>query len=320
LKAYGTMATRPGFGVRKLENPRQVLLFGANGNLGAALRRRLTASGHRVQSISWKDVAEWLDHSSKTQEQRIRGAISQIAADNIDILFANGLTDPRQPVARLFMSNTQFPQSVIAATRCMRGCRYMTFGTILERFGGNSANNAYAASKIELAEWVKEPVDRNSDTKNLDSARLNLKGRIIHLQIHTLYGGLEPAPHMFLGQLVAALQLRQPFAMSSGQQLREYHHVDDVAGSVDRLLSYSPWPLDPILTLSSGQPVQLGALARAVFASAGRISDLRIGVLPTDETENLKQSFAASPAWLLEPSREPVRGVCAWIDTLLHGA
>jgi nucleoside-diphosphate-sugar epimerase len=306
------MATRPGFGICNIENPRKVLLFGANGNLGAALRRQLTATGHSVQGIAWRDVAEWLDHSSKTQEQCIRAAVSEIAADNFDILFANGLTDPRQPAQCLFRSNTQFPQSVIAATRCIRGCRYVTFGSVLERLGGDMANNAYATSKIKLAEWVKEQVERNS-------TNWNLKGRIIHLQIHTLYGGLEPAPHMFLGQLVAALRLHQPFAMSTGQQLREYHHVDDVAGSVNRLLSFSPWPLDPILTLSSGQPVQLGALARAVFEAAGRTSDLRIGVLPTDKAENLKQTFAASPAWLLDPSREPIRGVCAWIDTLLRG-
>ena len=55
-----------------------------------------------------------------------------------------------------------------------------------------------------------------------------------------------------------------------------------------------------------------------MFEAAGRTSDLRIGVLPTDKAENLKQTFAASPAWLLDPSREPVRGVCAWINTLLH--
>ena len=221
--------------------------------MGAALLRQLTATGHRVQSIAWKDVAEWLDHSSKTQEQRIRGAISQIAADNIDILFARGLTDPRQPAERLFMSNTQFPQSVIAATRCMRGCRYVTFGTILERFGGNMVNNAYAASKIALADWVKEQVDRNL-------ADLNLKRKMTPSpNPHALWrSGAGPAH-------VPRPNGRGPSAASTIRDVDLASNYENIimwtmsAGSVNRLLSLSSWPLDPILTLSSGQPGSIGS-------------------------------------------------------------
>jgi nucleoside-diphosphate-sugar epimerase len=299
-----------GFKESRLENPRPVLLFGANGSLGRSLRQVLNAGGHQVRSISWNDAANWLDGSDQiVRERRIRADIMRYLADgNVDVLFASGLTDPRQPAERLFLSNTHFPRSVIAATLEMFGCRYITFGTILERFGGNVADNPYAASKIELGRWLVEQAGGGEGSL--------LRGRIIHLQPHTLYGGPVPAGHMFLGQMIDALRSRRPFAMSAGRQLREYHHVEDVAGSVARLLSVSDWPSDPILPLSSGRPVRLADLARTIFEDCGRISDLRIGALATGEAENFERTFPATSAWLLEPSREPLSGVSAWVSGL----
>ena len=53
----------------------------------------------------------------------------------------------------------------------------------------------------------------------------------MHLHLHTLYGG-RPQAHMFLGQMIRALERGAEFAMSSGEQLREYHHVHDIAGAM----------------------------------------------------------------------------------------
>jgi nucleoside-diphosphate-sugar epimerase len=299
-----------GFGDRRIEPTRPVILFGANGNLGRPIWRQLTASGRRVQAFSWNDVAGWLDPSnSVVQAQRIVAEISQIARHNIDFLFAGGLTDPSRPAEHLFLSNTYFPKSIIAAAESLAGCRYVTFGSIMERFGGNVADNPYAASKIELGKWLTEQIETNGEG-------MGLRGRIVHLQLHTLYGGVEPSPHMFLGQMIDALRRCRPFLMSAGRQLREYHHVEDVAGSVVRLLSVSPWPCDPILTLSSGRPVRLAELARTIFEDCGRMSDLQIGVLATGESENFERIFPVAPAWLLEPSREPLSGVFAWVSGL----
>jgi nucleoside-diphosphate-sugar epimerase len=125
---------------------------------------------------------------------------------------------------------------------------------------------------------------------------------------------------MFIGQMVAALRRQQVFAMSAGLQLREYHHVDDVAGAVERLLSRSSWNLDPTQPLSSGHPIQLATMARAIFDFIGRGGDLRIAELATPAGENMRHEFPAAPAWLLGPSREPVAGVCAWVAALLRDA
>ena len=90
------------------------------------------------------------------------------------------------------------------------------------------------------------------------------KRRILHCRLHTLYGG-EPKDHMFLGQIVNAIRSNSVFSMSSGEQLREYHHVDDIAESLATIVN-SDWSLwSPILEINSGQPLKLLDLAMAIF-------------------------------------------------------
>ncbi len=280
---------------------RPVLLFGASGLLGAPLVRRMAVNGRVVHAIPWREASGWLEPADSA---RIRERVAPLAEGGLDVLFTGGLTDPVQPAALLSASNRLFPQRVIDATRRLGDVRWVTLGTVLERFDALAATNAYIASKRALAAWVDEV------------GAADLAGRIVHLQLHTLYGGSAPAPHMFMGQLVEALRHGRPFAMSSGLQLREYHHVDDVAGSIARLLA-RPFATDPVTSLSSGRPVRLADLARAVFAAVDREADLRIGALPDPAAENLAVRFAPSPRWLLGVPRDQISGVCAWVRELL---
>jgi nucleoside-diphosphate-sugar epimerase len=288
------MAKPPGSGP---EHPRPILLLGAGGGLGAALHNRLSAAGHAVHTLVW----------TQAQDAGVGKFLRRLTPQGgLDVLFAGGLTDPGLPSAQLAQANVNLPRTIITAAQAFSGCRFITFGTILERFDGMAASNPYVASKRSLADWIE------------GHAKGTGRGRMAHIQLHTLYGAAQPVPHMFLGQMISALRQGQPFAMSAGRQLREYHHVDDVAGSVMRLLSRPSWEDDPVLHLSSGHPLQLAALARAVFEAEGRGADLRLAQLPTPAGENLTQRFAPSPDWLLQPSREPLGGIRAWIRSLLR--
>jgi len=221
------------------------LLFGAGGNLGSAIHNRLLVNGHKVYRVAWTQAAEWLGASGTASRlDAIRGEIFRITGGETDILFAGGDTNPSHSAGALHRSNTHFPQAIISATATLSGFRYVTFGTIMEAFAGMAECNPYIASKVALGQWITNQTP-NAHARRED-AMPDLRGRSAHLQIHTLYGGGTPVPHMFLGQLVAALRKQQPFSMSAGRQLREYHHVDDIAGAVARLLSRSSW--DTVLT------------------------------------------------------------------------
>jgi nucleoside-diphosphate-sugar epimerase len=251
------------------------LLFGANGLIGQALARRLPDA----KAVHTRDYREALQGFSG------------------DIVFANGLTDPKASREKLMEANLEFPERVLEMTNG-RGCRYLTLGTVQEHFPALCEGNAYYESKVKLAELVAtQPAEK-----------------FTHLRLHTIYGARFKSS-MFLGQMKDALAAGKPFQMSSGDQLREYHHADDVAGSIAALLSRK-WE-ERFRDLSSGKPVKLAELAKAVFHAFGKDELLEIGALSRAGGENTGKVFARSPDWLLGSSREPVAGVIAELKTAL---
>jgi nucleoside-diphosphate-sugar epimerase len=249
---------------------RQVVLFGAGGQLGSALARRLPTAKH----ASWRAPA--------------------LPDGPLDIVIANGLTDPKADAAALAAANVAFPQH-IAAMAAGRDARLLTLGSVMEKFPEACRANAYLAGKEELARWM---------------AARTPAGRCCHLRLHTVFGG-PPHPHMFLGQMVQALAAGRTFRMSSGEQLREYHHADDIAGSIAALLS-RPWD-KAIVEVSHGQPLRLAALARAVFAALGRTELLEIGAVAAAPGENRERTFPRSPDWLIGRPRETLPAVIDWV-------
>ena len=140
------------------------------------------------------------------------------------------------------------------------------------------------------------------------------EGRFLHIRLHTLYGGVVK-PYMFLGQVLQSLRSGTPFSMSSGDQLREYHHVEDVGESVARLMG-SGWR-EGAMDLSAGAPLSLASFAKAIYAHFGKERLLRIGSLPRPEGENLDRVFPRSPESWLPSSRDAVAGVIGWLEEQL---
>jgi nucleoside-diphosphate-sugar epimerase len=278
---------------------RTVIIFGSNGRIGRAVTGALAEIGYPTHALSWLDA-------KTTTARDQRDILAQLAAieGDADIIFASGLTDPSASAADLALANVEQPAGVIEATIDRKQFRYLTIGSVLETFSGLTTSNRYLASKKAL--WAR--------VEGLAADPL-LDGRIMHLRGHTFYGG-APAPHLFLGQMYDSLRAGRPFHMSEGRQFREYAHVDDVALSIIALLART-WTGPVAIDLSSGEPVRLSELARAVFRAFDCEQLLKLGVLPTPEGENLGVKFPRSPAWLLGRPRPPIEGIVAWFSRLL---
>jgi len=279
--------------------PRTVVLFGANGRIGRAFASAAARHDFSVQPVGW------LEAKTQLPVDR-RDIIARVAAvkGDVDIVFASGLTDPSASQAALMLANVDRPVSLIEATKSDPRYRYLTIGSVLETFTALVANNRYLLSKAAL--WSR--IEALSTDPRLCA-------RIVHLRGHTFYGG-APAPHSFLGQMYHSLRASRSFRMSDGRQLREYAHVDDVASSIAALLTRE-WKGPAAINLSTGKPVMLCELARAVFEAFGRDELLQIGALPTPQGENQDLYFPRSPAWLLGRPRSPVRGIIEWLSALL---
>jgi nucleoside-diphosphate-sugar epimerase len=279
---------------------RSVVIFGSSGRIGRAAARALGETGCRLKAVSWLDKSS----GAARPGQEILAELAAVE-DDVDIVFASGLTDPSASAGELVLANVERPAGVIGATLDRTQLRYLTIGSVLETFSSLTASNRYLASKAAL--WAR--------IEQL-AADPRLHGRIAHLRGHTVYGGSAPAPHSFLGQMYQSLHTRRPFRMSEGRQLREYAHVDDVAPSIAALLARA-WAGPVAIDLSTGEPVRLSELARAVFRAFDCEQLLQLGALPTPAGENLSAKFPRSPAWLLGRPRPAIEGIIQWFSELL---
>jgi len=267
---------------------RKVVLFGARGLLGSGIARAL--AGRTVTALHW-DQAGNLDPSSDS---------FAALCENADLVFANGITDPNRSESEIEASNLKFPIRVIQALEASKGAgraRYLTFGTIQEHFPEACRANPYLRSKLNLGQWMSSRLREQA-----------VRGRYAHIQLHTLYGR-EPKPYSFLGQILKALRGGGDFTMSAGEQLREYHHVDDIAHAIANLMVRDWTDLPVPLDLSSGDPIRLADLAREIFVAMGREKSLKVGALATPPGENREKIFERSPYFA--ESRATIPGVIA---------
>jgi hypothetical protein len=170
---------------------------------------------------------------------------------------------------------------------------FITCGSVHENLN-LSRNNSYLTAKSTWHDKVKT----NSDHRNL-----------LHLQMHTVYGNPIPR-HSFLGDMAHSIGSDQDFLMSEGHQLREYHHVKDIAALVIQISKQkSLWPPSRILPLNHGRPISLKALATGVFETLKPRSELKVGAFKSHPDEIREKQWIPTPHPFTPIYRDPIVGV-----------
>lgn len=270
-------------------------LIGARGRLGQALAREFAGQGikllDRATYQAWSQPAN-ADDVSRYFEPRL-------GAGGATVFVASGLLDPALPAEALLEVNYHLPRNVIDGAARL-GARVITFGTVMESL--LRSQNPYIQSKSALGEYADA------------TAAAGL--RTTHLQIHTLYGAGLPSPFMFLGQMLAAIHEDRPFKMTSGRQLREYHHLDDEAKAIRQIAESTALG---VLNVSHGRPVSLRAVAESVFDAFGKRDLLQVGALAEPPEENYQQILA--PNGLLDPEafRDSLPAIAKYMQDCYFG-
>ena len=244
-------------------------LIGGRGRLGRAIAAEYSDS--KLVLINRLIYEDWSQEGAADQ---VSSYFDKNVRENSTVFVASGLLDPNLSEDDLIKVNYTLPKNVIDGASKL-GVKVITFGTVME--GLIKSKNAYVLSKTDLNNYVER--------------MLNAERSIKHIQLHTLYGIGHPSPFMFLGQMLLAIKAKLPFQMTSGRQLREYHHLEDEAAAI-RLIADSS--VSGVVNLSHGQPVSLRAIAENVFDALGERQLLRLGALPEPAEENYDRIFRAN--------------------------
>ena len=249
------------------------IVIGSRGRLGSAIAASL--GNGRTLTPTRSVYAEWSEEDGADAVFRYVAEHSQ--RDDV-VYMAAGLIDTSAAPEEHLRVNFRIPRNIIVgASRA--NVRVVTFGTIMERFIGDAGANPYISAKTKLGKFVSAYAASGHD--------------ILHVRLHTLFGGGTPHDFMFLGQIFNALKNRSLFRMSSGTQLREYHHIDDDVAATRELVSAG---LRGVVDLSHGQPISLRDLASHIFEACDCLDLLRIGALPSPASDNYEITLERTPA------------------------
>ena len=275
----------------------KAVLIGHSGFLGTALQTAIATRWESDIELTSRDfVVNVLAGNGR------EAVLSLLTPDVMqDWICAAGVVDPLGDPSLIEAINVEFPcrlHSLLGSLAPANSVRLVTIGSVLEGRGGLASSNAYLASKSRMFEALRET-----------SSKLCWH----HIRLHTLYGGSnKPHPFMFAGQMFDALLRKKPFKMSGGMQLREYHHVQDIAESIVSFLG--TLRQDPVIELSSAEPVRLRDLASAVFEHFNESDLLEIGAKLHSQGEIFESAYRRSP--YLTASRDPIQGVICWFKEL----
>ena len=235
------------------EPVKRMWVIGASGRLGSGL---LSASGHLrsmyARTVPREQYNKW---DSKSKARAWLDASGFIAGDVM--VNASGITDASSPQAALERANVDLP-TIAARAAIELGGRALTLGSVLEQSKAVAAANPYIRTKCKLAANAKQSANWT------------------HLQLHTVFGGKVPTPHMFTGLMFKAIQHQVPLKMTAGKQIREYHHVDDISIEIVNFLSGKHSATDCVIEMSANNHVELRDLAISMFSAFDSLPLLKI--------------------------------------------
>lgn len=207
-----------------------------------------------------------------------------------------GVLDPNRPQEEIMRVNYSLSKNLVDSSAAL-GVRVVTFGTVME--GPGLSRNPYINSKILLGNHVAGVASRG------DLA--------IHLRLHTHYGLGEPSPFMFLGQILDSIRFGREFHMSSGAQLREFHHLADETLAIRATLDSA---VTGVFTVSHGNPITLRTVAETVYAAFNRNDLLKVNMFPDPKGENYSQKFLQAQQIQGVAFRPALPGIVAYLRAI----
>lgn len=270
---------------------KKAIILGQNGNLAQSLLSQYP----EATTVGKEEFLMWMKNPSRMNEFFSE---LEVFSDEVDLFNCAGITNSNADIDEITLANFDLPV-FLSEQSTILNYRLITFGTVMEQIPEYAMSNPYLESKLRFY----------SDYQlNKDWANSNL-----HVQMHTLYGGKHIHPHMFLGQIYSALIHKKPFKMSGGLQIREYHHVDDVARGIRLLVEIQQ---NGVNNISHGFPEKLKDIAESIFNHFAAINLLNLSSGTMDRNDNCELVFKKSKEIPEEYFRPTIVSIIQWLEEL----
>ena len=270
---------------------KQVIILGQKGNLAVSLLRQFP----QAKTIGKNEFLKWLKNPGILNELFSE---LEVSPGEVDVFNCAGITNAKTDVNQINLANYDLP-AFLSEQSTKLDYRLITFGTIMEQLPKYAMSNPYLDSKLRFYRQFQSK-------ESWVSANL-------HIQMHTLYGGSHIHPHMFLGQIYSSLVNKESFKMSGGEQIREYHHVDDAARAIKKIGEAQQSGLKNI---SSGEPRKLKDIATAIFGHFGANRLLHLSSDVMNENDNLDLIFKKPVELQSMEFRPTIQNIIKWLEEL----
>lgn len=246
-----------------------VLISGVTGFIGRHLARALNVSGAGVYGLSRTGVLDFTEGHcfvcDISDRARVNEIIREVRPSYVFHLAAN-----KARSAEIKDFRQCIDQNLIGTLNLLEACqlssctpRLITLGTC-EEYGG--ADAPYFETMREA------PVSAYSCSKVAATQLLQTFHRIHGFPVVVLRPSLAYGPgqgdEMFLPALIRSLMSGQRFAMSRGEQTRDYVYIDDVIAALLQAAVCSD-ATGQVINISSGEPTRIVDVTKLVVGLIG---------------------------------------------------
>lgn len=269
------------------QRPLRIALTGSTGFLGRSLTAAALAAGHTVRALVPSGEAK------AAGVEAVAGRLGEPSAARVvegcDVLVhlaALGVQRRDRDWERMALVNAVHPLALLDAAAAAGIRRVVLAGTCLEYSGHGRLPGARAVGEPRCDEDAPtEPPEAYGATKAAGGLLQRTRARELglpgwYLRFASMYGPADDAAKLLPAAVNAAVA-GAPFAMTGGEQVREWLHVSDAVAAV--LAAAATDPLEPVTTLNvgTGEGWSLRDLVGEVFALAGADPALvRLGARP----------------------------------------
>lgn len=269
-----------------------IYILGGSGALGRAIIRQVGVTDlkivNRIEYLKWVSLNEVTEYFK---------CVNVRESDSFFV--CAGITNPKSKAENLDVLNFQIPKNILIESQKL-GNSVFTFGSVHE---STNMKNPYLESKNKLLNYIY-------------SSPMNKYHK--HLQLHTIYGTNLPKKHMLLGQIYHSIKTRTKLKISSGRQLREFWHADDVAEILmnNELIS----KFSQIGQITSGKPLQIINLVSRIFTHFNLLDSFEVGGIEDSLHENYDNVMKSRITELVKYQRDQFSGVISYLEECLSGS